>query len=191
MFFLLGPAPGVLNPHLPNSPPVISRAEWGAQDPVLDLPRHRIRQITIHHTGTRQSFIRPFFDKLRGLQSWSQREDKLAGGRDKPKWADIPYHFYIDWRGQIAECRPAWMPGDTNTSYDTRGHLLIVLEGSFPTDLLRPAQKRSLFSLTRYMAARHQVAPNRIKGHVDYAPGETSCPGSTAYELLPSLRRFV
>jgi hypothetical protein len=188
---LLGVAPGVLAHHVPAAPPIISREQWGAEDPVLELPSHRIRKITIHHTGTRQSFTRPFIDKLQGLQAWSQRDDKLAGGKDKPKWADIPYHFYIDWEGSIAECRPVGLPGDTNTSYNTQGHLLIVLEGSFPLDVLRSGQRKSLFDLTQHLAGKYDVSSSRIKGHVDYAPGETTCPGSTVFELQPKLRRSV
>ena len=189
--FPFGPAPGVLPQHLPREPQIISREEWGAKEPVLELRRHRITRITVHHTGTRQSFARPFVDKLQGLQAWSQRDDKLAGGKDKSKWADIPYHFYIDWQGKIAECRPIELPGDTNTSYNTRGHLLIVLEGSFPLDSLRAAQRESLFELTRYVAAKFNVAGTKIRGHIDYAPGETACPGRTIYDLLPRLRRQV
>lgn len=172
-------------------PAIISREEWGAKPPVLDLPHHRIERITIHHTGVAQAPDRGFYDKLRGLQAWSQREDMLAGGRTKPQWADIPYHYYIDVNGLIAECRPIELPGDTNTSYDVRGHALVVVEGSFPTDYFNIRQKDSLYHLTRWLAAEHNVPSDRIAGHMDFAPGETTCPGETIMKIMPDLRSFV
>ena len=101
-------------------PKMMSRADWGAQPPVLKMEPHNITKITVHHTGVRQDANRDFVSKLKGLQTFSQREDKLADGRTKPQWTDIPYHYYIDVNGEIAECRPIELPGDTNTSYETR-----------------------------------------------------------------------
>jgi len=183
--------PDITDPALRAAPKIISREEWGAKPPVLDLPPHTIDRITVHHTGVRQNRERTFFDKLRGLQAWSQREDQLAGGRTKPQWADIPYHFYIDWQGEIAEARPISLPGDTNTSYDVRGHALIVVEGTFPTDTFNAQQRRALYQLTLHLARTYSVWPHRIKGHVDYTPGETDCPGDSIIHELPYLRLFV
>ncbi|MBA4294242.1 N-acetylmuramoyl-L-alanine amidase [bacterium] len=167
------------------------RGDWGAKPVVLEMEPHRIDRITIHHTGVAQVKTRPFFDKLRGLQAWSQREDELAGGRKKPQWADIPYHYYIDWRGDVAECRPIELPGDTNTTYDVRGHALVVIEGSFPTDEFNRDQRRKLEKVVLWLADRFDVPADRIAGHVDFAPGETDCPGSSVMEYLPELRRVV
>ncbi len=170
---------------------IIPRAEWGAKPPVIEQVPHHPKYITVHHTGVRRDESRPFFDKLRGLQSWSQRDDELAGGRAKPKWADIPYHYYISWQGEIAECRQWIYPGDSNTSYDTWGHLLIVLEGSFPDDDFNDKQKAALVWLSRELSQKHRIPAELVKSHVDYAPGETTCPGESVYEFLPKLREAV
>jgi hypothetical protein len=182
-------AAALLAPPLPLK--VHTRADWGAKPPVLELPRHKIDRITLHHTGVRQAPDRPFFDKLRGLQAWSQRADELVGGRAKPQWADIPYHYYIDVNGEAAECRPVELPGDTNTSYDVRGHLLIVVEGSFPTDYFNIRQKRTLIRLTAMLAERHGVSANRIAGHMDFAPGETDCPGESIMQVIPEIKSAI
>lgn len=172
-------------------PTILTRQDWNAKPPVLNPPTHKITKITIHHTGVPQAPSRPFIDKLQGLQSWSQREDKLANGNTKPQWADIPYHYYIDHAGQIAECRPITIPGDTNTSYDVTGHALVVVEGTFPSDYFNYRQSRALTQTVLWLASKYQVPSQEIKGHVDYAPGETDCPGEDIITQLPNIRAKV
>ncbi|MEM1096806.1 MAG: peptidoglycan recognition family protein [Bacteroidota bacterium] len=150
------------------------------------MPRHRAARITIHHTATYQNPNRTIEDKLRGLQAFSQRADSLGDGRLKRAWADVPYHFYIDVHGQIAEGREVGYPGDTNTAYDPTGHVLIVLEGNFEEEELNDQQRTSLFKLTRALAAHWRIPPERIGAHRDFA--ETLCPGQGLYDWLPELR---
>lgn len=172
------------------APTIISRKDWGAQPVILNPPTHTISWITVHHTGTAQNKARSFMDKLRGLQSWSQRAGKV-GEKDKPAWPDIPYHFYIDWRGEIAECRPIEVVGDTNTSYDPTGHALVVLEGTFPTDEFNAEQRLALYRVVWMLAEKYNVPVSRITGHIDHTPGETDCPGSTVRDELPKIRAWV
>lgn len=168
-----------------------SREDWGAKAVVLQLEPHKIDRITVHHTGVKQDPKRQFFEKLRGLQAWCQREDELAGGKKKPQWADIPYHYYIDWHGDIAECRPIEIPGDTNTSYDVRGHALVVVEGILSDEPFNDRQQKSLMSTVLWLADKYNVPAERIGGHMDYAPGETDCPGTAVMDFLPEIRRKV
>lgn len=172
-------------------PAMMRREDWGAKPMVLDLPAHTITHITVHHTGVKQNPERSFVDKLRGLQAWSQREDKLASGQTKPQWADIPYHYYIDVNGEIGECRPVGVPGDTNTDYDTTGHALVVVEGLFPEDHLSYAQRKALRNVVTWLAFRFDVPAERVQGHSDMAPGQTTCPGETLVKELPGLRAWV
>jgi hypothetical protein len=172
-------------------PRMYSREDWGAKPVVLELTPHKIDRITVHHTGVKQDKTRSFFGKLQGLQAWSQREDELEGGKPKPQWADIPYHYYIDWNGDIAECRPIGIPGDTNTSYDVRGHALVVVEGTLSDELFNDDQREALMKTVLWLADKYQVPADRIKGHMDYAPGETDCPGKAVMDFLPEIRRKV
>jgi len=172
-------------------PVMYSREDWGAKPVVLELVPHKIDRITVHHTGVKQDKTRPYFDKLRGLQAWSQRADELAGGKAKPQWADIPYHFYIDWNGDIAECRPIEIPGDTNTSYDVRGHALVVIEGTLSDELFNDDQREALKKTVVWLASEYRVPADRIQGHVDFAPGETDCPGKAVMDFLPEIRKKV
>lgn len=158
---------------------------------VLELEKHKITHITVHHTGVKQTPSRDFVDKLRGLQTWSQREDSLATGQVKPQWADIPYHFYIDWEGKTAECRPIEFPGDTNTNYDTTGHALVVVEGLFPDDYLGYVQKKSLRNIVTWLSIQYNVPPENIQSHRDMAPGQTDCPGESLQSEMDGLRAWV
>lgn len=170
-----------------QQPPIMTRAEWDARPVILKPARHEIRYITIHHTGVAQKPQTDFKTKLQNLQKWCQREDtKSFAPRVKPPWPDIPYHYYIDWQGQIAEGRPVQFVGDTNTTYDPTGHLLIVLEGNFEKEAPSEAQIRSLNLMTRWAAEKYRVPRIRIKGHGDYA--QTDCPGKPIIEYLPKLR---
>ena len=172
-------------------PEMLMRADWGAQPMVLQLEPHEVRRITVHHTGVKANPERDFGDKLRGLQAWSQREDALASGQTKPQWADIPYHYYIDVHGEIAECRPVGVPGDSNTDYETRGHIQVVVEGVFPDDYLSFAQRKALRNLVTWLSFRHDIESDLIAGHSDMAPGQTTCPGESLIKELPRLRAWV
>lgn len=167
------------------------REDWRAKPMALVLEAHTVTKITIHHTGVPQDAQRPFFDKLRGLQAWSQREDQLDSGKAKPQWADIPYHYYIDCHGDIAECRPIDYPGDTNTSYDVRGHALVVVEGTLSTEDFNKRQRATLLETVLWLAAKYNVPAENVKGHMDYAPGETDCPGDKVMDFLPEIRSAV
>jgi len=76
--------------------------------------------------------------------------------------------------------------GDTNTTYDPTGHLLIVVEGNFEKETPSEAQLRSLQAITQWAAQKYRVPRIRIKGHGDYA--KTDCPGATLKPYLAKLR---
>ena len=43
---------------------------------------------------------------------------------------------------------------------------------------------RSYWRLSAMLARRHEVPVSDIRGHQDYAPGETVCPGENIYRYL-------
>lgn len=173
----------------PRRPEIISRKDWNANDPVGKAKKHKIRFITIHHTATLQKPDVPIKTKMRNLQAFSQRDDKLDTGKFKPAWFDIPYHYYIAADGRIAEGRKIKYAGDTNTEYDPTGHALVVLEGSFNTGQPTPAQIESMQKLVSWLARRYKIPASEIKGHNDYA--KTGCPGENLKKIFPELRLAV
>lgn len=165
---------------------LVTRAEWGAKPPVAVMQRHTPTQITIHHTAVLQKPDRTLAQKLVGLQNFSQNPGKLGNGKDKPAWPDVPYHYYIDCNGGIAEGRDVNFVGDTNTEYDPRGHALVVLEGNFEVEEPTPAQLATLRRTIHWLAQRFDVPPEGVNGHQDFA--KTQCPGKKLEAMLPELR---
>jgi len=170
-------------------PEMLSRKQWDAKKPVGKAKKHKIRFITIHHTATQQKPEVAIATKMRNLQAFSQRDDKLATGKLKPAWFDIPYHYYIAADGNIAEGRKIKYVGDTNTEYNPAGHALVVLEGSFNTEQPTSSQIDSMKRIVAWLARKYKVSGDAIKGHGDYA--KTACPGKNLKVLLPELRRIV
>jgi len=186
---LLGIVASVVIGLVPK-PPIVSRTEWGAKPILPGAIPQSIERITIHHTGVKSNTARSLEDKLRGLQVFSQRVDKLANGKTKPAWPDIPYHYYISIDGRIGEARDPNFAGDTNTEYNPKGHLLIVVEGEFDVEAPTAAELASLDALTLWAAERWHVPAYRIGMHKDFSH-QTACPGKGLVEYLPRLREVV
>jgi N-acetylmuramoyl-L-alanine amidase len=170
-----------------NKPVMVSRADWGARAPLAEMIIHSPTRITICHTATPQQPLVTIEEKMRKLQSFSQRPDKLATGQLKPAWPDVPYHFYVSADGRIAEGRGIRYAGDTNTDYDPKGHILIVLEGNFEMEHPTPEQLDSLYRLTAWLVHSLGIPASEIRGHKEYAP--TACPGKNMIEELARIRQ--
>lgn len=183
---LIGIFAGIVSLQTATRPPMIEREGWGAAPPVLAMRAHRATKITVHHTGTPQRPDLSTVQKIKNLQLFSQREDKLAGGRTKPAWADVPYHYYIGVDGQIAVGRDDGFTGDTNTEYDPTGHLLVVVEGNFENETVTPAQWLALWKVVWWLAEREHIPSADIQSHKDFA--KTDCPGHDLYGRLDDLR---
>lgn len=169
-----------------NAANIISRAEWGAKQPAFAMKKQAPDRITIHHTAVPSNTGLSIVKKLRGLQSFSQSDAKLADGRRKKAWADVPYHFYISIDGKIAEGRPVGYVGDTNTPYDPAGHVSIVVEGNFEKEEPTMAELEALTSLTAELAERYAISRDRIGVHRDFV--STACPGKN---LEPHVRKII
>ena len=171
-----------------EAPVIVTRAEWKASPALSRIAARKQtpRYITIHHTGAAQNSKRNVEYKMRSLQRFSQKKTKLASGRVKPAWLDVPYHYYIGLSGRIAEGRDIQVAGDTNTNYSTEGHIQIVLEGNFEKHEPSSAQLKSLVKLTDWLSYKWKVPADRIRSHKHYA--STLCPGEHLVGVIKSLR---
>lgn len=154
---------------------VMSRSQWGAHQSVLEMEKQTPRRITVHHTATRAKHGLSIVKKMKSLQAFSQSKSKLADGRTKAAWADIPYHFYIAVDGKIAEGRPIGFVGDTNTNYDPAGHVTIVVEGNFENETPTAEELAALKALISDLSRQYAIPTDRIGTHKDFA--QTACPG--------------
>ena len=149
----------------------------------LRVPQH-ITSITLHHEGSPEP-LRPTDDpvaKLRGLQSW---------GVSDRNWWDVPYHFLIDLDGKIYEGRDWHYMGETNTTYDPSGHLLISILGNYNRQ--EPTQKQldAIADLMAWATKQFNVPLDSIRGHYQYA--QTDCPGKNLRKYLEdgTFRRMI
>jgi hypothetical protein len=159
-----------LVPIVPPSRPrpaleVVSRETWGAAAPVLaEMVPHAIDRITLHHAGTYSDHTSTA--RIRGWQ-----DGHMIG----KGWPDLAYHLVIGVDGTAYEGRDPAYRGDTNTSYDTTGHLLVMLDGNFEVQRPTPAQWETLVAVLAWAAEHYGVSPDTISGHGDHAA--TLCPG--------------
>ena len=204
------PAPN-LNAY--KAPPVISRAQWGADEKIrLDARVYApIRKLIVHHTASPNKPSSPA-SVVRFVEQYH------ASGRG---FSDTGYNFLIDHKGNIYEGRAARRYGaqEAITGEDNKGWGVvgahakrfnagscgICLIGNFDTATPTDAALSSLVWLMAWKASRHRidahgkdeyidiygthtVFPN-ISGHRQV--GQTLCPGSRLFKLLPSLRDQV
>jgi len=152
------------------------RSVWGANDPKPYKSQVPVR-ITIHHEGTYFPQDSLAFRHIKNIQVWGMRERK---------WADVPYHYFIDGFGNIIEGRNIFTAGETNTSYNPEGHILISIIGEYhKRQKLNSEQYNSLIKLIAHLCNQFKINPDSIRGHRDYCkPGETDCPGDNIYQLI-------
>jgi hypothetical protein len=171
-------------------PNIIPRSEWKAKP--VNREGMRLQKplgIIVHHTSSRQRANLPIEKKMLNLQAFSQAPGRVEG-QAKPAWGDVPYHYYIDFSGAIAEGRDVYLAGDTNTGYDTSNLIQIALEGDFEREKPTEPQIMSLISLMTWLSHKFNIASDRIKGHNQIAA--TDCPGrnmkATLSDVISGIR---
>jgi hypothetical protein len=179
------PADVQVGEFAPVSPPIMSREKWRARQPLPGMQEQAIKGIVLHHTAVRKNLKVSLEEKMRALQAFSQRPGKVSPTHGKPAWPDVPYHFYVDVGGRIAEGRDVHYAGDTNTNYNTSGYIQVVVEGDFDKEIPGPAQLDALRDLLVWLSLSWNVPTEKITVHKNHAA--TSCPGRNFMAALPSL----
>lgn len=168
---------------------IILRKDWGAKDPIKPMILQKPTKITIHHSGVIYPVKLNLKEKMKSLQKYSQSAEKMANGKIKEIWADIPYHFVISGTGEIAEGREIQYAGDTNTEYDPQNHILINVLGNFEEQKPTKEQITALTKLCDFLCKKYNISINEINGHNHYAI--TDCPGKNLNVLIPSLKEAL
>jgi hypothetical protein len=143
----------------------ICRSSWGARAATGAYVPHQISRITVHHSAVVLTDNRKAPAQLRSFQADHQKRG----------WPDIAYHMLIDRRGNLYLGRPLSYAGDTNTSYDPTGHLLVLALGNFQVQEISAAQLNMTVNVLAWACTRYGIEPSAIRGHRAYA--STLCPG--------------
>jgi hypothetical protein len=194
-------------------PPIITRAQWGADESLRKgTPEFApISKVIVHHTDTDNNDPDPA-STVRAIYAYHTQSNG---------WNDIGYNFLIDEEGRIYEGRYSrqYARGEAPTGEDLKGngvigaHALnantgsvgIALLGTFDTQAPTAAALSSLEDLVAWKADLHAVDPwgstpfrmgdgvtrtfANISGHRDTY--NTDCPGDDTYALLPTIRQAV
>jgi hypothetical protein len=178
-------APFVRVDQLTPSPVIITRKAWGAMQALPGMKPQLVTGIILHNTGVRKNPGTSLERKMRGLQHFSQNPGEVSAGHMKPAWPDIPYHFYVDATGRIAEGRDTNFAGDSNTNYNTSGFIQIVMEGDFEEEVVSTEQLSALRDLLTWVLSSRGLTAESITVHKDHAA--TDCPGQHFMAVLPGL----
>ena len=171
-----------------SKPVIISREEWGAEDPKGSYSYHPyFDKLTLHHAACCSA------DDLEEGKSqvyWIQ--DFHQNGRG---WNDIGYHFLVDRAGNIYQGRPETVigahVGDANT-----GNIGVCLLGCYhPPEAscfqtITPESRQSIVELFSWVSDTYGQNPTVLLGHRDYF-GTTACPGDNIWIELPRFRAEI
>jgi hypothetical protein len=171
------------------APAVVSRQQWQAKPASLGMKPQVPVGIVLHHTAATRNLKASIETKLRNLQSFSQKPGQVSPTHSKPAWPDVPYHFYVDAAGRIAEGRNVGFAGDSNTNYNTNGYIQVVIEGDFEKEIPGKEQLSAVRQILTWLMLSRNISPDRISTHKDHAA--TTCPGRNFLAALPALTAQV
>jgi flagellar hook assembly protein FlgD len=210
-FFVRSPQlrTGGKRPEIANAPPIITRADWHADEAIRRAPPYYadgIHLAIVHHTAGSNSYTKAQSPSIvRAIELYHVQGNG---------WNDIGYNFLVDKYGQVFEGRYGGITkavvGAHAMGFNS-GSVGVALIGDYGSTAITPAARSALVSLIAWRldlahvdplskvvrvsagnpryAAGTSVPLNAISGHRDVYP--TSCPGASLYAQLPSIRTAV
>jgi N-acetylmuramoyl-L-alanine amidase-like protein len=190
-----------------GSPPLISRAAWGANEAIRRAAPSYARSIqfaVVHHTAGSNSYTAAESAAIvRGIEVYHVKGNG---------WNDIGYNFLVDKYGQVFEGRYGGVDknviGAHAEGFNT-GSVGVALLGTYQTAAPTAAEKTALANLLAWRLDIAHVDPlstltyssggdprfpagtpvflRAVSGHRD--TGFTTCPGNVVYAQLGALAR--
>ena len=169
-------------------PVVISREEWGAEEPKNPYSFHPyFDKLTLHHAACCSADdIEEGKDQVRWIQDFHQN------GRG---WSDIGYHFLVDRAGNIYQGRPETVIGAHVGGANT-GNIGVCLLGCYhPPEnscfqTITTESRQSIVEIFSWVSDTYGQSPAVLLGHRDYF-GTTACPGDNIWIELPRFRAEI
>jgi len=209
---LLGGTPQNVKPFTTNAPPIITRAEWGANEAIRRNrkkgPKYadNVHIAIVHHTAGTNNYSRSQSAAIvRGIELYHVQGNG---------WDDIGYNFLVDKYGQVFEGRYGGMEKAVVGAHAMGfnfGAVGVALLGNYNGAGLTAAARASLVKLLAWRLDLAHLDPlshvSRVSaGNPEYAKGTsvdlravsghrdtyaTSCPGNSVYAQLPSITRQI
>ena len=192
-----------------GTPTIITRAQWHANEAIRRAPPRYadgVHLAIVHHTAGSNSYTA---SQSAGIVRAIEIYHVQGNG-----WNDIGYNFLVDKYGQIFEGRYGGMTRAVIGAHAmgfNAGSAGVAVIGSYSAATVTPAAKAALVSLLAWRLDLSHVDPRSrvvrvsagnpryppgtavtlaaISGHRDTYP--TSCPGTSLYAQLPSIRTAV
>lgn len=169
-------------------PVIISREEWGAEEPKNSYSYHPyFDKLTLHHAACCSA---DDLEEGKAQVYWIQ--DFHQNGRG---WNDIGYHFLVDRAGNIYQGRPETVIGAHVGGANT-GNIGVCLLGCYhPPEVscfqtITPESRQSIVELFSWVSDTYGQSPTVLLGHRDYF-GTTACPGDNIWIELPRFRAEI
>jgi len=202
-----------------TQPPVISRAEWGADEKRSPDPSEYnadVKSVFVHHTAGADYDCSESPAIVRGIYAY--HTDPAPNGQG---WNDLGYHFLVDKCGQIFEGRKGGIDkpvlGAHTYGFNRESTGISVL-GNYVSGSASDAALESVARVAAWKLSLHGVTDptgtveltagatqknyfgtsftagqkysfNRISGHRDGYNSE--CPGNSLYAQLPKIRSWA
>ena len=190
-----------------GSPPLLSRAAWGANEAIRRAPPSYARTVqfaVVHHTAGSNSYTAAQSAAIvRGIEVYHVKGNG---------WNDIGYNFLVDKYGQVFEGRYGGVDknviGAHAEGFNT-GSVGVALIGTYQSAAPTAAEKTALVNLLAWRLDVAHVDPlstltfvsggnerypagtpvflRAVSGHRD--TGFTTCPGAVVYAQLGALAR--
>ncbi|MEU6087589.1 peptidoglycan recognition protein [Streptomyces sp. NPDC047085] len=212
-------SPSATKPTAPPStvpePPIISRADWGADESLSPDPSEYntdVKAVFVHHTdGTNDYSCADSAAIVRGIYAYHTQTNG---------WNDIGYNFLVDKCGTIFEGRKGGVDlpvlgahtygwnresagiavlGDYTSTAATDAALTSIARvaawklGQYKADPSTTVQLKAGAAQTNYagtsFTAGSSYTFNRVSGHRDGY--NTQCPGGSLYAQLPTIRAWA
>ena len=179
-------------------PPVITRAQWGADESIMDWdPEYAptIKAATIHHTADGNDYAAGDVDRM--MRS-IQRYHSVSRG-----WGDIGYNAIVDKFGRIYEGRAGGLSSTVIGAHAlgfNSGTFGVSMLGNFELVDVPQATVNAVSAIIAWKFSLYGVDPNgstvvnqkavpTIFAHRDV--GNTVCPGKYGYAKMSAIRAGV
>ncbi len=175
-------APEGLGAQTAPSSLVVSRYKWGARDPgkICGSP-HTPYRMAIHHTDGNSGATNPAAI-MRQIQAFHIDDPDR-------EWCDIGYHFVVSADGTIFQGRSDERRTGAHVLGQNTGNIGVALMGDYESAAPPDSQLNGAARIVGWISRTYGIALDRskVKGHREWAPGSTSCPGDKLLSLIPTI----